>query len=433
MKSDIVVFWFRRDLRMNDNHALYRALRCGLPVLPIFIFDTNILIHLQNKSDARVSFIYNTLYNIHTQLEAIGSGLRVYYGNPTEIWKSIIETYNVRAVFFNNDYEPYARKRDEEIEQFLQSNNINVHSYKDQVIFEKNEITKDNGLPYTVFTPYSKKWLSNLSELSSTEYPSQSHITNAVRIKQNFPTLEVIGFRQTPIIIPPPLINEEQIIHYTKNRDNPALDDTTKLGIHLRFGTISTRTLLSIVKPLNSTFVNELIWREFFMQILWHFPSVIEQSFKKEYDAIEWRNNDEEFEAWTKGKTGYPMVDAGMRQLNETGFMHNRVRMVTASFLCKHLLIDWRRGEEYFAEHLLDYDQSANNGNWQWAAGTGCDAAPYFRVFNPTAQQEKFDPDFVYCKRWVPELGTSAYIKPIVEHAFARQRALEVYKSGLNR
>lgn len=433
MKSDIVVFWFRRDLRLNDNHALYRALRCGLPVVPVFIFDTNILSTLQNKSDARVSFIYNTLSDIHKQLEAVGAGLHIYHSSPAEAWKNIIKTYNVKAVFFNNDYEPYARSRDEEIERFLRKNNINVHAYKDQVIFEKSEITKDNGLPYTVFTPYSKKWLLNLTDISSTEYPSQEYINTIAGVKQHFPLLEEIGFKQTPIAIPPPTINAEQIKRYAENRDNPALDDTTKLGIHLRFGTIGIRTLLNLVKPLNSTFVNELIWREFFMQILWHFPYVIEQSFRKEYDGIEWLNNNEEFEAWKQGKTGYPMVDAGMRQLHETGFMHNRVRMVTASFLCKHLLIDWRWGEEYFAEKLLDYELSANNGNWQWAAGTGCDAAPYFRVFNPTAQQEKFDPDFEYCKRWIPELGTSSYPQPIVEHTFARERALSVYKSGLNR
>lgn len=433
IKTDITIFWFRRDLRLHDNHALCKALSSGYPVLPIFIFDTTILSELNNKSDARVQFIYHTLLNIHRYLQQKGSGLHVFFGTPEEVWKTITEQYSVKAVFCNNDYEPYARKRDAWVENLLTEKGIPFTSVKDQVIFEKEDIVKDDGKPYTVFTPYSKKWKATFASHTLPEYPSFDLLDNLVHCTSEFPTLQSIGFTESEQTLPPLTIDKKQIQRYANNRDNPALDDTTRLGIHLRFGTISVRHLVQLCETISETFVNELIWREFFMQILWFFPDVQFRSFRKEYDNISWLNNEEDFTAWKEGKTGYPMVDAGMRQLKATGFMHNRVRMVTASFLCKHLLIDWRWGERYFAEKLLDYELSANNGNWQWAAGTGCDAAPYFRVFNPTAQQEKFDPDFVYCKRWIPELGTHDYPLPIIEHSYARERVLSTYKKALEK
>lgn len=431
MQSPIVVYWFRRDLRLEDNHALHRALRCGLPVLPIFIFDSNILEDLNDTSDARVTFIYDALYAIQNKLQEYGSSVRIYHGNPSDVWKTIVEEYSVKAVFFNRDYEPYALTRDTSIEKYLREQQIDVWHYKDQVIFEQSEISKDNGLPYTVYTPYSKKWRLSLNEHNYQPYSTKEYCHNFVQMIYPYPSLDSIGFTRTEVSLPPLHIPSDRIQRYHTTRDIPAIDDTTRLGIHLRFGTVSVRSLLAKALPLNDVFVKELQWREFFMQILWHFPHVVTQSFRREYDAIQWRNNEEEFSAWTQGKTGYPLVDAGMRQLNATGFMHNRVRMVTASFLCKHLLIDWRKGEQYFAQKLLDYELSANNGNWQWAAGTGCDAAPYFRVFNPTMQQEKFDPDLKYCQQWIPELGTSDYPLPIVEHTFARERALQTYKTAL--
>jgi len=431
MQSPIVIYWFRRDLRLEDNHALHRALRCGLPVLPIFIFDSNILEELNDSSDARITFIYDALQPIQNELRGYESSVKIYHGNPSDVWKTIVEEYSVKAVFFNRDYEPYAVTRDTSIEKFLREKEIDVWHYKDQVIFEHSEISKDNGSPYTVYTPYSKKWRIALNENDYQPYSTKEYCGNFVKKLYLFPSLESIGFTRTSVALPPLHVPIDSIRRYHTTRDIPAIDDTTRLGIHLRFGTVSVRSLLATALPLNDVFVKELQWREFFMQILWHFPHVVSQSFRREYDAIVWRNNEEEFSAWTQGKTGYPLVDAGMRQLNATGFMHNRVRMVTASFLCKHLLIDWRKGEQYFAQKLLDYELSANNGNWQWAAGTGCDAAPYFRVFNPTMQQEKFDPDLQYCQQWIPELGTSEYPLPIVEHAFARDRALTAYKAAL--
>ncbi|HRE56230.1 MAG TPA: deoxyribodipyrimidine photo-lyase [Candidatus Kapabacteria bacterium] len=431
METPIAIHWFRRDLRLDDNHALYRALRCGLPVMPIFIFDSTILDELSDKSDARVTFIYDTLKELDKQLQHYGSSLKIFYGKPSKIWEEITKEYSVKAVFFNRDYEPYALSRDTMIEIALRKKGIDVWHYKDQVIFEQNEITKDNGLPYTVYTPYSKKWRHTITEEHYQPFLCKQYYSQFLKVKIPFPNLDMIGFSRTSIALPPCTIDIAQIMRYHTTRDLPAVDDTTRLGIHLRFGTISIRSLVTIALQSNETFVKELQWREFFMQILWHFPYVVHNAFRPEYDAIQWRNNEEDFIAWTQGKTGYPLVDAGMRQLNATGFMHNRVRMVTASFLCKHLLIDWRKGEHYFAEKLLDFELSANNGNWQWAAGTGCDAAPYFRVFNPTMQQEKFDSDFRYCKHWVPEFGSTSYPAPIVEHTFARERALQTYKAAL--
>jgi deoxyribodipyrimidine photo-lyase len=419
----VSVFWFRRDLRLKDNRGLFEAVKRGLPVLPIFIFDTHILDRLEDKQDRRVDYIHQALETIHKEL---GSGLTVFHGTPLEVFKNLTESYDIQSVFCNEDYEPDAIRRDKDVADFLQAKDIEFKSYKDQVIFSKNDILKSDGTPYTVFTPYSKRWLGKLSDADLQDYSCD--LSGFVK-SNHFPGLEEIGFRKTDIVFQKPELNKKAISDYHLTRDFPALDATTYLGIALRFGTISVRKCVRFASESNQTWLKELIWREFFMQILFHFPKVVNACFKDKYENIKWRNNEAEFELWCKGETGYPIVDAGMRQLNETGFMHNRVRMIVASFLTKHLLIDWRWGEAYFATKLLDYDLSANNGNWQWAAGCGCDAAPYFRVFNPAEQTRKFDKDLKYIKKWNPD---NEFRIPIVEHAFARDRALKVYKEGLS-
>ena len=431
MKTKLNLFWFRRDLRLIDNHGLYEALQSELPVLPIFIFDTNILDKLENKEDKRVDFIFQALEKLNEYLEKQGKSIQIFYGRPLEIYQKLTEKYNIESVFFNEDYEPYAIKRDQEIADFLNKKGINFHTYKDQVIFQKDEITKADGKPYTVYTPYSKQWLLKFNDQNLEFFASEKKLDNLLNIKKQNINLEHIGYKKTNYLFEPPKINLEILEKYHETRNSPT-KETSQMSVHLRFGTISTRKLVKLASELNdNTYLKELIWREFFMQILWHFPKVIHHSFKEKYDKISWENNEELFQKWCEGKTGYPIVDAGMRELNETGLMHNRVRMVCASFLTKHLLTDWRIGEAYFAEKLMDYDLSANNGNWQWSAGSGCDAAPYFRVFNPEEQQKKFDPKFIYIKKWVKEFGTSAYPKPIIEHKFARERALKRYKEGL--
>ena len=431
MKTKLNLFWFRRDLRLIDNHGLYEALKLELPVLPIFIFDTNILDKLENKEDKRVDFIFQALEKLNEYLEKQGKSIQIFYGKPLEIYENLSQQYEIGNVFCNEDYEPYAIKRDQEIKDFLASKNINFYQFKDQVIFQKDEITKADGKPYTVYTPYSKQWLLKFNDQNLEFFASEKKLENLLNIEKQNITLENIGFKKTNYLFENPKINLEILEKYQETRDFPTLE-TSQMSVHLRFGTLSIRKLVKIANELkDKTYLKELIWREFFMQILWHFPKVIHHSFKEKYDNIAWENNEELFQKWCEGKTGYPIVDAGMRELNETGLMHNRVRMVCASFLTKHLLTDWRIGEAYFAEKLMDYDLSANNGNWQWSAGSGCDAAPYFRVFNPEEQQKKFDPKFIYIKKWVKEFGTSAYPKPIIEHKFARERALKRYKEGL--
>ena len=431
MKTKLNLFWFRRDLRLINNHGLYEALQSELPVLPIFIFDTNILEKLENKEDKRVDFIFQALQKLNEYLEKQGKSIQIFYGKPLEIYQKLTEKYNIESVFCNEDYEPYAIKRDQEIKDFLASKNINFYQFKDQVIFQKDEITKADGKPYTVYTPYSKQWLLKFNDQNLEFFASEKKLENLLNIEKQNITLENVGFKKTNYLFENPKINLEILEKYHETRNSPT-KETSQMSVHLRFGTISTRKLVKLASELNdNTYLKELIWREFFMQILWHFPKVIHHSFKEKYDNIAWENNEELFQKWCEGKTGYPIVDAGMRELNETGLMHNRVRMVCASFLTKHLLTDWRLGEAYFAEKLMDYDLSANNGNWQWSAGSGCDAAPYFRVFNPEEQQKKFDPNFIYIKKWVKEFGTSAYPKPIIEHKFARERALKRYKEGL--
>ncbi|MCB0495761.1 MAG: deoxyribodipyrimidine photo-lyase [Cyclobacteriaceae bacterium] len=423
----VAVFWLRRDLRLEDNTALNHALESGKPVLPIFIFDANILEELP-ENDARVSFIHRTLESIDQKLKEQGSSLLCLKGKPEEVWKKLLEEYDIATAYTNKDYEPYASKRDSAVKKLLKKKDIDLHFFKDQVIFEESEVVKDDGKPYTVYTPYKNKWLSHFNR---EEIKPRTSKGDFVQQTFNFPSLKELGFTSSDIEVKPYQLN--QIDDYASTRNFPARDATSYLSPHLRFGTVSVRQIIAQLKKSDATFLSELIWREFFMQILFHFPHVVDSNFKPQYNGIEWRNNEAEFDKWCKGQTGYPMVDAGMRQLNQTGYMHNRVRMVVASFLCKHLLIDWRWGEAYFAEKLLDYELASNNGNWQWSAGTGCDAAPYFRVFNPTEQIKKFDPKMEYIKKWVPELNEFDYPQPMVEHKMARERAIEAYKKGLAR
>lgn len=420
-KKEIAIFWFRRDLRLHDNCGLFHALKSGYPVIPIFIFDKDILNELP-KNDARVSFIYETLNALNNQLIKIGSAVKIEFGSVEQVWEKLLKNFNIKEVYSNKDYEPYAIKRDLKIEQLCSEKDIAFKSFKDQVIFEEAEIVKDDGLPYTVYTPYKNKWLKKYSENTIKIFPSEQFLENLHKEIYIFPSLSAIGFQLSEIKVLP--YNNKCISSYNKTRDLPFVE-TSNLSVHLRFGTVSIRKLADFAIKTNATFASELIWREFFMQILYHSPKVVHQNFREKYNYIPWRNNEVEFKLWCEGKTGYPIVDAGMRQLNQTGYMHNRVRMITASFLCKHLLIDWRWGEAYFAKKLLDYDLSANNGNWQWVAGTGCDAAPYYRVFNPLTQQQKFDSDLKYIKQWNPNFKN---IPEIVEHNFARERYLSALK-----
>lgn len=429
------IFWFRRDLRVNDNAGLYHALKEGQPVMPVFIFDTNILDDLEDKDDARVNFIHNTLVEMNETLIEIGSSLKIYHGTPVDVFEKITQEFNIEKVFTNNDYELYASDRDNKIKWLLGKKGISFYSYKDQVIFEKNEIVKNDGTPYNVFTPYSRKWKSVLNDFYLREYSENKYFSNFYKCSPlEIPSLASIGFKKSILQIPSKDIPDSIFVNYKNERDFPGQEGTSRLGIHLRFGSISIRKLARYVKDRSEVYLNELIWRDFYQMVLFHFPHVSRgEAFKKEYDRIEWRNDEREFSLWCQGKTGYPLVDAGMRQLNETGFMHNRLRMVTASFLAKHLLIDWRWGEAYFARLLLDYDFASNNGGWQWSAGSGCDASPYFRIFNPAAQAKKFDPDLKYIKRWVPEINSFGYPEPIVEHDYARQRCLQVYGKALKK
>lgn len=429
----ITVMWFRRDLRLFDNAALYHALKNNQPVLPLFIFDTNILDELNEQSDIRVAFIHNALEEIHLQLVAMGSGMKVMYGDPINVWKQLISDYSISKVFANRDYEPYARQRDRAVELLLKEKGIEFHTYKDQVIFEQDEILKEDGQPYTVFTPYSKKWKARLKGFYLKSYPCEKYYSQFLKYTPDpFPSIETIGFRHVGLSIPPKYIANSTLHQYAQTRDYPALQGTSRLSVHLRFGTISIRQLAQQALQHSEKFLNELIWREFYQMILWHFPYVIHSAFRKELDNLPWKHDEEAFERWRTGTTGFPMVDAGMRELNATGYMHNRLRMITAGFLTKHLLIDWRWGESYFAEKLLDYDLASNNGGWQWAAGIGVDAAPYFRIFNPLEQARKFDPHQEYIRRWIPEIDTPLYPAPMIDHHQARQRALQTFKKYAN-
>ncbi|MBP0904116.1 cryptochrome/photolyase family protein [Mariniflexile gromovii] len=432
MKQTMNIFWFRRDLRLDDNLGLFEALSGNQPVLPIFIFDTEILEKLP-KGDARVTFIHHSLQNIRITLsEKYNSGVAIYHGKPLNIFNQLIEDYNINSVYTNHDYEPYAKARDLEIESFLAKNDIEFKTFKDQVIFEKDEIVKADGTPYMVYTPYMKTWKATFKAKNLETFDTKPLLNNLIK-NQDLANLNLsdIGFTKSNQTIADFTVTPQFIKNYEATRNFPSKDTTSKLGPHLRFGTVSIRKMMQkATAEQNQTFWQELIWREFFMMILWHFPHTVTESFKPQYDRIVWRNNEDEFKLWCEGNTGYPLVDAGMRELNQTGFMHNRVRMLVGSFLCKHLLIDWRWGEAYFAEKLHDYELASNVGNWQWVAGCGVDAAPYFRIFNPTTQIEKFDKNLEYIKKWVPEFQELTYPTPIVDHKFARERCLRVYKEA---
>lgn len=431
MPEPIVIFWFRRDLRLHDNHGLYKALTSGFRVLPVFIFDSNILEKLP-ADDKRVNFIHHQLTVLHARLKEFNSGIQVLHGDPVTTMQSLTEKYPVHSVYVNHDYESYAVKRDNQVAKMLKDKGIGFESFKDQVLFEKSEVIKNDGTPYVVFTPYSRLWLQKKHLEGIPSYPSEKYPGQWMAVaSEALPSLGELGFTGSITEFKEPEIDAAKLQDYAETRNFPGLDATTRLGVHLRFGTISARECIKAGDAYSASWLNELIWREFFMQILWHFPHVEHSAFRPEYNRIVWNNNPGDFEKWCSGKTGYPMVDAGMRELQATGFMHNRVRMVVAGFLTKHLLIDWKWGEAWFAEKLLDFELSSNNGNWQWAAGTGCDAAPYFRIFNPTEQLKKFDADLVYIRKWVPEFGTPEYPQPVVEHDFARKRCLSVYSRYL--
>lgn len=435
MNTKVTIFWFRRDLRIDDNVGFYNALRGDYPVVPIFIFDTEIIDELP-KNDARITFIFETLQKMRKELQLHGSSIAIYHGKPSEIFSKLISEYNIQQVVTNHDYEPYAKQRDAEIEKLLAKEQIDFTTYRDQVIFEKDEVVKSDGALYIVYTPYMKLWKSKFNdEWDNKIYYTSEYLSNLYQ-NSRLPNLSLtdLNFEKSQIEVPEFTVTPTLIQDYEKDRNFPARDATSHLGPHLRFGTVSIRKIIK--KAINEkyeVFWQELIWREFFMQILWHFPETVENAFKPKYDRIEWRNNETEFKKWKEGKTGFPLVDAGMRQLNKTGYMHNRVRMLVASFLCKHLLIDWRWGEAYFAEKLLDYEMASNVGNWQWAAGSGVDAAPYFRIFNPTTQIEKFDKNLKYIKKYVPEFDTDSYPEKIVDHKEARERCLKTYKAALSK
>lgn len=430
--SPLVIHWFRRDLRWNDNRALHAALSSGHRVLLLFIFDENILQHLEDKQDARVTFLHNRMSVLCNEAQAKGSDIYVAHGNPHDVLLELIAKLDVRGVYANEDYEPYALERDGLLTTALSTQDILLHTFKDHVIKAPGEVVKPDGTPYTVFTPFSKRWHANLTEDDMEASPSEQHLDQLAKWQhKGMPSLQKMGFTPSEVAIPEANVTPQLLKQYAEMRDTPSVRGTSRVSVHLRFGTVSIRDMARQGFAHSEKWLTELIWRDFYQSVMHAFPHSMKDAFRAKYDRIPWRHDDAHFAAWKEGKTGYPIVDAGMRELNATGFMHNRVRMVVASFFCKHLLLDWRLGERYFAEKLLDFELASNVGGWQWASGSGCDAAPYFRVFNPTSQLQKFDAQLSYVKQWVPEFGTDAYPEPIVEHKFARQRAIDTYKSAL--
>ncbi len=425
-RDPLVIVCFRRDLRLSDNTALNAALESGLPVLPVYIFDETTLRTLP-PDDGRLNFIYALLAGMDRDLKKQGSSLRVCRGRSEAVWEKLLREYPCNAVYMNRDYDPGAVDTEDALGQRLRKRNIAFHTFRDRVIVEGDEVVKRDGMPYTVFTPYKRAWLEKFRETDPET--GNGGTGRFYRCAFPFPGREELGIRASGVRVRDYTL--EHLDRYARDRDIPAADAGSYLGPHLRFGSVSIRRIVRSLNTKHEVFLSELIWREFFMQILLHYPRVLHANFREKYNGIAWRNNDNEFERWCKGETGYPLVDAGMRQLNRTGYMHNRVRMVAASFLCKDLLTDWRRGEEYFSRKLLDYEPASNNGNWQWAAGTGCDAAPFFRIFNPVTQQKRFDKALRYVRTWIPGYEEGRYLNPVVEHRAARERALSAYKAGM--
>ena len=472
MQFEKSLVWFRRDLRDFDHAALYHALKTSSQVFCAFVFDTEILDLLENKQDRRVEFIWESVKELKAALQANGGDLIVMHGKARELIPKYALQANIHAVFANRDYEPSAVARDAEVAAKLAQNNIEFHSFKDQVLFEKDEILSLSNKPYSVFTPYKNAHLKKLDDFYLKPYPVDSYIHNYAKVApSNLINLESMGFVRTNLTdmrLPTGMSGgaqlfadfEERMHQYKEARNFPAVKGVSYLSVHLRFGTVSVRHLArqatNHANAGSQTWLSELIWRDFYFQILHHHPQVAAgKAYKAEFENLPFPNDIALFKAWCEGKTGYPLIDAAMRQINSTGFMHNRLRMVAASFLVKDLLIDWRWGERYFAEHLIDFDLSANNGGWQWAASTGCDAQPWFRIFNPTTQSEKFDPAGKFIRKYVPELGScnnkeihapwlmpplqkqsigivigKNYPAPIVDHATQRALALSLYKNG---
>lgn len=471
MQYEKSLVWFRRDLRDFDHAALYHALKTSSQVFCIFVFDTEILDLLVNKQDRRVEFIWESVKELKAALQANGGDLIVIHGKARELIPMYALQANIHAVFSNRDYEPSAVVRDAEVAAKLAQNNIEFHSFKDQVLFEKDEVLSLSNKPYSVFTPYKNAHLKKLDDFYLKPYPVDSYIHNYAKVApSNLINLESMGFVRTNLAdmrLPTGMSGgaqlfadfEERMHQYKDARNFPAVKGVSYLSVHLRFGTVSVRHLARQARNHanagSQTWLSELIWRDFYFQILHHHPQVAAgKAYKAEFENLPFPNDIALFKAWCEGKTGYPLIDAAMRQINSTGFMHNRLRMVVASFLVKDLLIDWRWGERYFAEHLIDFDLSANNGGWQWAASTGCDAQPWFRIFNPITQSEKFDPAGEFIRKYVPELANCSdkeihspwqmsslmqqlcnvvigkdYPTPIVDHATQRVLALDLYKN----
>ncbi len=435
--------WLRRDLRLSDNRALNEAEKSSDEITIVFVFDTNILNRLKSKQDRRLTFIYESLNEISQTLEKKGSQLIVLYGDPKKEIPKLASQLGVNFVFANEDYESYAKSRDFHIKKSLAKQEISFSLHKDQVIFSGDEVLKSDGSPYRVFTPWKKQFHPSVVDEAKT---SLKKMTKKSELKafSKLKSLKSYGFKKTLSYVQGGEREAQkqlsgfldQLNSYSKNRDYPYLDSTSRLSVHLRFGTLSIREAIRACKGKRGegprTWLSELVWREFYFMILDQFPHVEKSSFKPEYQNIQWPGKNNHFKAWCEGRTGFPIVDAGMRQLNKTGFMHNRLRMVTASFLVKDLLVDWQRGEKYFAEKLMDYDLAANNGGWQWCASTGCDAQPYFRIFNPDSQTKKFDSGQEFVRKWVPEAfdTSSGYPGPIVDHRVQREKALSLFKSA---
>jgi deoxyribodipyrimidine photo-lyase len=472
-RYDRALVWFRRDLRAEDNVALSRALDEAGAVYCVFVFDTEILEALPDRNDRRVEFIWHSLVELKSALRALGGDLHVLHGRAREEIPAFALKHQIEAVYANHDYEPAALNRDRDVADHLGAQPCAWHTFKDQVIFEKAEILNAEQRPYVVFTPYKRAWLAKLGGRNTDPYPVAEHAAALASADAGpIPEFESIGFARTnlpqlDIAVGSAGANSQfqdflgRIGDYARARDYPAMAGPSRLSVHLRFGTISIRQLVRAAFELDadsenrdgaSTWLSELIWREFYFSILHHFPHVVGSAFRPEYDNLEWENNESHFRRWCNAETGYPLVDAAMRQINSTGYMHNRLRMVSASFLVKDLHIDWRWGERYFARHLNDFDLSANNGGWQWCASTGCDAQPYFRIFNPVTQSKKFDPQGTFIRSQIPELSDvpdkyvhepwkmppevqrasgcligQTYPGPIVDHAAARKKALALY------